>query len=250
MQTSHKRISILGVPIDNILLDEAVAQIQQFFHAGGCHHVVTVNPEFVMEAQTNPRFRQVLQQADLATPDGMGLLLAARWLKTPLRGRVTGVELSERLAQLCAQEGRSIFLLGAAEGVAEQTAAIWQERYAGLKIAGCFAGSPSPAHAPAICQLIAASKPDLLLVAYGHPKQDLWIAEYQAELGVPVAMGVGGVFDYVSGRVSRAPVWMRRLGLEWLYRLIRQPQRWKRIWVAFPLFSWTVLRRGRRFMLP
>lgn len=250
MQTSHKRISILGVPIDDILLDEAVEHINGFFQAGGCHHVVTVNPEFVMEAQNNPRFRDVLHAAALATPDGTGLLLAARWLKTPLRGRVTGVELSERLAQLCAAEGRSIFLLGAAEGVAEQTAAIWQERYPGLTIAGCFAGSPKPEHAPAICQLIKASKPDLLLVAYGHPKQDLWIAHYQPELGVPVAMGVGGVFDYVSGRVPRAPLWMRRLGLEWLYRLIRQPQRWKRIWVAFPLFSWTVLRHGRRFMLP
>lgn len=236
------RISILGVPVDNLTATEAVARVADFLAQGGPHQIVTVNPEFVMEAQRNPAFRAVLLQADMATPDGFGLLLAARWQGTPLRERVTGVELTRRIAELSAARGYRLFLLGAAPGVAEQAAAVLTTRYPDLKIAGCYAGSPHPRHEPFLRQLIRAAHPDVLLVAYGHPAQDLWIARNQPYLRVPVAIGVGGVFDYLSGRVPLAPAWLRRLGLEWLYRLIRQPRRWRRILVAVPLFTWAVVR--------
>lgn len=235
------RIPILGIPIDNVPEEEAVAQIAAFLAAGGPHHVVTVNPEFVMEAQHNPTFRQVLLQADLATPDGFGIILAARWLGTPLRGRATGVALTQRVAALAAERGYRLFLLGAAPGVAEAAAAILCARYPGLPIAGCYAGSPHPRHEPALRQIIAAARPDVLLVAYGHPAQDLWIARNQPSLHIPLAMGVGGVFDYLTGRAPLAPAWLRKIGLEWLYRLAHQPRRWRRILVAVPLFSLTVL---------
>lgn len=237
-----RHVSILGVRVDNVTEDESVQHIAAFLEQGTAHHVVTVNPEFVMEARHNPQFRQVLRQADLATPDGFGLLLAARWSGTPLRGRATGVALVQRIAALAAERGYRLFLLGAAPGVAEEAAAVLTARYAGLQIAGCYAGSPHPRHEPFLRQIIAAARPDVLLVAYGHPAQDLWIARNQPSLHIPLAMGVGGVFDYLSGRVPLAPAWLRRLGLEWLYRLIHQPRRWRRILVAVLLFSWRVVR--------
>jgi N-acetylglucosaminyldiphosphoundecaprenol N-acetyl-beta-D-mannosaminyltransferase len=240
-----RRISILGVAIDDLTEDEALARIAGFIAAGGPHQVVTVNPEFVMEARRNAAFRAALAAADLATPDGFGLLLVAKWRGTPLRGRVTGVELAGRIAAEGARRGWSLFLLGAAPGVAERAAAALQARSSGLRIAGCYAGSPRAEDEAHIRDLIVEARPDVLLVAYGHPAQDLWIARNQPHICVPVAIGVGGVFDYLAGVTPRAPGWMRRLGLEWLYRLIRQPRRWPRILTAVPLFLWAALRERR-----
>ncbi len=236
------QVSILGVPVDNITIDEAIERVDGLVQAAGSRQIVTINPEFVMEAQRNRAFREVLLNAAMATPDGFGLILAARWYGTPLRGRVTGVELTWRIAELAAQRGYRLFLLGAAPGVAEQAAAVLRQHYPNLCIAGCFAGSPQPRHEPFLRQLIMAAQPDILLVAYGHPAQELWIARNQTMMQIPVAMGVGGVFDYLSGNVPLAPVWLRRIGLEWLYRLVRQPWRWRRILVAVPLFLWHVVR--------
>jgi N-acetylglucosaminyldiphosphoundecaprenol N-acetyl-beta-D-mannosaminyltransferase len=242
---SKQRIRILGVAVDSVVEAEAIERIASFVAAGGPHHIVTVNPEFVMEARHNSAFRRVLAAADMATPDGFGLLLAARLRGDAFRGRVTGVALAELLAASAAAQGWSLFLLGAAPGVAERAAEALQRTYPGLRIAGCYAGSPRRAEEPAIRACIIAAQPTVLLVAYGHPAQELWIARNQPLLRVPVAIGVGGVFDYLAGETPRAPGWMRRIGLEWLYRLIRQPQRWRRILVAVPLFLWAALREGR-----
>jgi N-acetylglucosaminyldiphosphoundecaprenol N-acetyl-beta-D-mannosaminyltransferase len=243
----RRRVVILGVAIDDVLMDEAIAAVARFIDEGGPHQIVTVNPEFVMEARRNRAFRRVLAAADLATPDGFGIILAARWRGTPLRGRVTGIDLTERIAAEAARRGWSLFLLGAAPGVAERAAAALQRANPGLRIAGCYAGSPRPADEPPIRERILAARPDVLLVAYGHPAQDLWIARNQPLLRVPVAIGVGGTFDELAGVVPRAPALMQRLGLKWLYRLIVQPWRWRRIMTAAPLFLWTVLREGRAF---
>ncbi len=239
-------IRILGVRVDDVTQAEALAYAAHLLRQRGAHQIATVNPEFVMEARRNPAFRAVLEATDLNTPDGFGLLLAARWQGTPLRGRATGVALVQQLAALAAAQGYRIFLLGAAPSVAEQAAAVLRARYPSLQIAGCFAGSPHPRHEPFLRQIIAVARPDLLLVAYGHPAQDLWIARNQPVLQIPLAMGVGGVFDYLSGRVPLAPRWMRQIGLEWLFRLLVQPRRWRRILVAVPLFAWTVLRHAHR----
>nr|WP_255603314.1 WecB/TagA/CpsF family glycosyltransferase [Oscillochloris sp. ZM17-4] len=225
---------------------EVIAQADALIAAGGPHQLVTVNPEFVIEAQANPTFRAALADADIATADGFGLILAARYLGMPLRGRVTGVELTRQLAGLCADRGYRMFLLGAAPGVAAEAAAALQAMYPGLIIAGTFAGSPQERHEPFLRQLIAAARPDVLLVAYGHPQQDLWIARNQPALQVPLAIGVGGTFDYLSGRVPRAPAPIRRIGLEWAYRLARQPSRWRRIMNAVPRFAWRVIAQGSR----
>lgn len=234
--SERRRISILGVAIDDVIEQDAIERIAEYIADGGAHQVVTVNPEFVMEAQRNPIFRGVLSAADLATPDGFGLLLVARLRKTPFRGRVTGVELSERLAAESAKRGWRIFFLGAAEGVAEEAAQRLAKRYPGMQIAGCYAGSPQVGDELEIRRIVQEAKPDILLVAYGHPAQDLWIARNQPVMQVPVAIGVGGVFDYVAGRVQRAPFLLRKFGLEWLYRLWKQPWRWRRIVTAVPVF--------------
>lgn len=238
--------TILSVRIDDLTPDEAVARCQGFIQEGGAHQVVTVNPEFVVTAQDDAQFARVLAGADLAAPDGAGLMLAASWLGTPLHARVTGVDLSCRLADLAARQGYRLFLLGAAPGVAQRAADRLLSDHPGLQIAGVHAGSPDPAEEASIIRIIHAAEPHILLVAYGAPVQDKWIARNLGRLGVPVCMGVGGALDYLAGAVPYAPAWLRRLGLEWLFRLARQPRRWRRIWRAVVVFPWLVLTRGRR----
>lgn len=241
-----RAVDILGVRVDDLTEDEALARADALIASGRPHHIVTVNPEFVMEARRNPAFREVLAAADLATPDGTGLLLAARYLGRPLRARVTGVALTDRLAGLAAERGYRLFLLGAGPGVAEAATAELCRRHPGLNVAGCFAGTPQPRHEPFLRQLIGAARPHILLVAYGHPAQDLWIARNQPALQVPLAIGVGGTFDELAGVVPAAPAWLHRLGLKWLFRLIVQPWRWRRIFDAVVRFSWAVIWEGPR----
>jgi N-acetylglucosaminyldiphosphoundecaprenol N-acetyl-beta-D-mannosaminyltransferase len=208
------------------------------------HQIVTTNPEFVMAAQHNAPFRYVLHQADLCLPDGIGLLLASRWLRRPLPARVPGSEFVYHLAELAAEEGWLLFLLGAEPGVAEEAAAVFQRLYPALIIAGTYAGSPDPAENTAIVQRINDSRAQLLLVAYGAPRQDQWIERNRHQLPhVRVAIGVGGALDFVSGRAVRAPQWVQKLGLEWLDRLIRQPWRWRRM-LALPRFAFRVIMKG------
>ncbi|NNJ09372.1 WecB/TagA/CpsF family glycosyltransferase [Chloroflexales bacterium ZM16-3] len=242
----RRRITILGVPIDDLTADEAITQIDAMIAAGGPHQLATVNPEFVIEAQANPAFRTALAEADLATADGFGLILAARYLGTPLRCRVTGVDLTKQLAGLCVARGYRMFLLGAAPGVAAEAAEALRSLHPGLIVAGTFAGSPHPRHEPFLRQMIAAARPHVLLVAYGHPQQEIWIARNQPALQVPLAIGVGGTLDYLSGRVPLAPALIRRAGLEWAYRLAHQPSRWRRIINAVPRFAWRVISQGSR----
>jgi N-acetylglucosaminyldiphosphoundecaprenol N-acetyl-beta-D-mannosaminyltransferase len=245
-----RRFEILDVPVDDVDLPVAIARIGQ--HLAGTDeslmHVVTVNPEFVIAARRNPEFHDALRRSAIATADGIGIILAARILGLPIRQRVTGVDLVEGLAATNLENAR-LFLLGAGEGVAAETANVLQQRYPGVEIAGTFAGSSKDAGYAEIRDRVAGSGATVLLVAFGHPAQDLWIDRHHDDLeamGIRMATGIGGAFDYLSGRVPRAPAIMRRLGLEWLYRLIRQPHRWKRQ-LALPLFVILVLRaRVRR----
>lgn len=235
------RYEILGVRLDDVTLEEAVALIEGFIAAGGPHLIATTNTEFVMAAQTDPAFRRVLNEAALSLPDGIGLIWGLRLLGENVREHVRGTDLVERLLAVAAVRDQRVFLLGAAEGVAEAAAGRLREQYPTLQIAGCYAGSPEPAHdAEARAAIRAAGPVDILLVAYGGGRQEQWIARNLEALGIPVGIGVGGVFDFLAGRVPRAPRWVRRLELEWLYRLIRQPWRWRRQ-LALPHFALRVL---------
>ena len=234
---------ILGIPVHPVTYASFLELVAAFIAEGAPRQICTANPEFVMTARRRPDFAAVLQKADLVLPDGVGLLWAARRQGTPLPERVTGSDGIYHLAARAAMAGWRLFLLGAEPGVAAKAAALLQARYAGLIVAGTYPGSPADAEYPAIAERIRAARPHILLVAYGAPAQDLWIARHKDELGVPVSMGVGGAFDHVTGRRRRAPAWLIRLHLEWLWRLVTQPWRWRRQ-LDLPRFVWAVLRGG------
>jgi N-acetylglucosaminyldiphosphoundecaprenol N-acetyl-beta-D-mannosaminyltransferase len=240
--STPRTVHILGVRVDDVTPEETLALMDRFVAAGRARQVVTVNPEFVMEAQHNPEFRVTLRESALALPDGVGLLWAARMLGQPLRERVTGSDALPQIARRSAEHGYRLYLLGAAPGVAEAAAARLKRDNPGLCIVGTYAGSPDAAEEEEIVARVRRARPQFLFVAYGAPRQDLWIHRNLRRLGVPVCMGVGGTFDYLAGVVPRAPQWLCGLGLEWLYRLWRQPWRWRRM-LTLPRFAGLVLRQ-------
>jgi N-acetylglucosaminyldiphosphoundecaprenol N-acetyl-beta-D-mannosaminyltransferase len=234
-------IRVLGVRVDDLDTEATLDRIEELLHAGGHHLVATVNPEFVMLARRDPEFHRLLESSALCLADGWGVTWAARRQGRPLPARVTGVDLIPALAGRAAQRGWRIFLLGAAPGVADSVADLLRAEHPALIIAGSHAGVAGPEGDEESLRRIAAARPDIVLVAYGAPRQERWIARNLARLEAGVGIGVGGSFDYLSGRVPRAPAWMRRAGLEWLFRLLRQPWRARRM-VVLPLFALEVLR--------
>jgi len=241
-----KRLRILDVPVDSITYQAWLQEIDRWIRAGGsARHVCTVNPEFIMIAQQDPIFFAILQRAAICVPDGVGLLWASRFLGLPLLERVTGSDGVPYIARHAAERGWKIFFLGAAPGVAEKAAAILQQRFPGLNVAGTYGGSPSPGEEDYIVELVNGSGVDILFVAYGAPEQDKWIARNLPRLQVSMAMGVGGSLDFIAGVIPRAPKWMRQRGLEWLYRLLRQPWRWRRM-LRLPRFVLAVRRQAKR----
>lgn len=235
------RINLLDTWIDKVDLEEAVARIDTFVRIGTPRQVVTANVDFLRLATENRGFRDLINTSDLVVPDGMPLLWGSRLLGDPLPERVTGVELVLACARLSALKGYTIFLLGAAPGIAAEAADALRERYPGARIVGTYAppmGPFSEATEATMLRLIEETRPDMLFVAFGAPKQDQWIRTHLHELKAPVCMGVGATFDFLAGRVSRAPLWMQYRGLEWLYRVMQEPTRlWKRYFVDdLPVF--------------
>ncbi len=229
------RIEILGVPVDAVTGPQALDWAVQALANGRPHQVATINPEFVMRARRDPDFAAVLQQADLCLPDGAGLLWAARRQRQPLPTRIAGVDFVRALAAAGSTRGWRFFLLGAAPGVAEAAAVALRREYPGLQVAGTFAGSPDAAQDAVTVAAVRGSRADIVLVAYGAPAQDLWLARNLPATGARMGIGVGGAFDFLAGRTRRAPRWMQDRGLEWLHRLYRQPWRWRRM-LALPHF--------------
>jgi N-acetylglucosaminyldiphosphoundecaprenol N-acetyl-beta-D-mannosaminyltransferase len=220
-------------------MSSALEQIERFVEEGGPHLVATVNPEFVMRAQKDREFATVLASAALCLPDGTGVTWAARRLGCSLREPVAGVDLVQPLAAMCGRRGFRLFLVGAAPGVAHQLAAKLRAENPSLQVAA-HSGGPDPSRDAEALKLIHDHGTQVLLVAYGAPAQELWIDRLRNRLGVAVAIGVGGAFDYLTGRVPRAPEWMRRAGLEWLHRLALQPWRIRRM-AVLPVYALKVL---------
>ncbi len=230
---------ILSVRIDNLDLQATMEKIRSFFREERLHQIGTVNPEFVMAAQKDPEFMEALNQTDLNIADGIGLQFAAKITGGGIGKRITGVDLTWELAKLASEAGYSMFLLGAAEGVAEKTAERLREVNPDLRIAGVYAGTPQE---PGLIDRINSANADILLVAFGAPKQDKFIFHGRDKLNVKIAMGVGGTFDYIAGVVPRAPKIVREAGLEWMYRLIKQPERLNRIITATVRFPLAVIK--------
>ncbi|GCE17973.1 WecB/TagA/CpsF family glycosyltransferase [Dictyobacter kobayashii] len=244
-------VYVLGVRVDRLTQRQVLASLEQILSSAQrsstplpCQQIVTVNPEFVMAAQRDSLFCACINQAALVMADGIGIVLAARYLRQPTPERVTGIDTLSELATLCARQGYRMFLLGAAPGVAEIAGERLQEMAPGLQIAGTYAGSPALDEEQAILERVRTARADVLCVAYGAPAQDLWIYRNLSRLPVALAMGVGGSFDFLAGRQRRAPYWMRKSGLEWLYRLYREPWRWRRM-LALPQFALSVVLKGR-----
>jgi len=228
------RIGQIG--LHRVNLSSTLEQISRFVEEKGPHHVVTVNLQFLSTAAKNRTFAEVVNNADLVVADGMPLIWLSRLLGTPLPQRVTGHDLLHQCAALASQKGLTLFFLGATPSATEGATRRLQEMYPGLKIAGSYQGSFSPAgyglsesDERGALDAIERCRPDFLFVALGCPKQELWIYRHRQDIQAPVCIGIGGVLDVLAGRLKRAPLWMQRMGLEWLYRLQQEPGRlWKR----------------------
>jgi N-acetylglucosaminyldiphosphoundecaprenol N-acetyl-beta-D-mannosaminyltransferase len=221
-------VSILGVPVDPVTADEALMRIADMVESGRPHYIVTPNVDFLVQARTNPELHRILCEADLVLCDGQPLVWASRWLGNPLPERVAGSDLAPRLMEQAAQKGHRVFLLGATPEANEEAAMRLQALHPNLQLAGYYAPPFSALaemdHEALVCR-IRAAEPDILLVSFGCPKQEQWIAMHYRELGVPVCIGMGATIDFLAGRVRRAPAWMQRSGLEWTYRLLLEPRR-------------------------
>ncbi|MDP2721107.1 MAG: WecB/TagA/CpsF family glycosyltransferase [bacterium] len=234
-------MKILGVKIDQITYQEALERAKAMIDAGGSHYVVTPNPEIIVRANREPQLRKILNNADLSVPDGMGLVMLGRLTGRPIPERVTGVDLLDGLAALATEGGFDIFLLGAGEGVAERAASKLKLKYPGLRVTGTYSGDPDPKFDKQTRRILESKKIDILAVAYGAPKQEKWIARNLPYLNLKLAIGVGGALDYISGERKRAPTWLQKAGLEWLFRLLKEPRRVSRQ-LALPYFVYLVLK--------
>lgn len=236
--------NILGVSFTTRGFDETVAHLTQRIDSGEQTHVVTANPEIVMLAKGHSAFRAIVDQA-YVVPDGIGIVYAAKWTNQPIYERVTGVELVEALMDEANKKQWNVYLLGATPEVIGLAAEKLSNRYPQARIVGYRDGYFRQDEEEQIVREIASKKPELLFVAMGSPRQDEWLARYRDQLNASLMMGVGGTFDVISGKVKRAPLFWQKLNLEWLYRLMATPSRWKRQ-LAIPRFVWTVFREKWR----
>ncbi|MGH7609356.1 MAG: WecB/TagA/CpsF family glycosyltransferase [Candidatus Dormibacteria bacterium] len=246
---SPPRLELLGVPVDRCTRSEALSRCRQALRGSGPGlQVVTLNPEMVMEARRQPRLAAVIRAAGLVLADGAGVVWASRRLRAPVPERITGADFLVELAELSGELGGGTFLLGGAPGVAETAAGRLVRARPRARVAGTWAGSADPGEAAEICQRIRSSGALVLAVAFGVPAQDLWLAENLGRSGARVGIGVGGTLDYLAGQVPRAPRALRRLGLEWAFRLVRQPWRLPRMARGAPFFfeAWRYSRERPR----
>jgi N-acetylglucosaminyldiphosphoundecaprenol N-acetyl-beta-D-mannosaminyltransferase len=236
---------IAGIEVDDLTESEAVARIDELLADGQPHYMSVVNAAKVVAANRDDFLRRVLSEADLVTADGMSVVWASRLLGQPLRERVTGIDLFERLIAHAAERGLRVYFLGARDEAARGVVERFTRRHPNLLVAGYRNGYFNAEESGEIVEQIRGSAADLLFVAMGSPAQERWIASNLARSGVRFALGVGGSFDHLSGQARRAPLWMQRAGIEWLHRLMREPRRlWRRYLIGNALFIWLVARQA------
>jgi N-acetylglucosaminyldiphosphoundecaprenol N-acetyl-beta-D-mannosaminyltransferase len=241
----HQPLQILGSRVDSVGMEEAQQRIAQLLTERRFAQVITFGSEMAMLARRDAAYRDAVNAADLVVPDTVGVVIAARLLGQPVRERVAGIELIESVCAACAHNGTRIFLLGGAEGVAQQAGNALVQRHPGLQVAGTRDGYFSEAEDASVIEQIKSSGAQLVFVALGFPKQELWVRAHAAELGAVVCIGIGGSLDVISGRLQRAPAVMRTLGLEWLYRLVKEPQRLRRQ-LVLPQFAFLITGQALR----
>ncbi len=235
-----ERAEILGVKVDAVTMAQAVESVEKLIAAQKNSIVATVNAEMLLRATQDDAFKKILNAAELVVPDGAGAVWAARHLGYEMPERVAGFDLVQELMKIAPSKGYKFFLFGASPGIADKAKLKARELYPRIEIVGTRNGYFTAADEPEIISQIKNSKPDILLAALGVPKQEKWLSAHKDELNIPVSIGVGGTFDVMAGVVKRAPLWMQRAKLEWLYRAMLQPSRAGRL-VALPKFVWKVI---------
>ena len=228
---------LLGIRIDSFAKEDLARIFAEKLSGSKFCHVATVNPEFLVTADTDCEFKKILNHTELNICDGVGIQLLSRILYGKKVTRLTGVSVAELLCKICAQQEKSIFFLGGRD-VAETASVKMKKRYPNLKIAGYAEGTPKE-----LLNEVSKAKPDAILVAYGAPAQEKWIAQYASKIpSLRIGIGIGGTFDFWAEKIKRAPLWVQKIGLEWLWRLIQEPRvRCKRIWRAVFVFSWKAI---------
>jgi N-acetylglucosaminyldiphosphoundecaprenol N-acetyl-beta-D-mannosaminyltransferase len=243
------RVNICDVNIDRESFDNVLNSIvEHALHNRKPEYIVTPNAQHILTLQKDAYFQEIYRQAFLVVPDGVSLLWAAKFLNTPLNGRVNGTDLFEKLCKVAADKELKVFFLGGRPGAADKAAKVLQARHPNLKISGTHCppyGFESNATELALINTkITAATPDILFVGLGAPKQEKWIYANYQQLNVPISIGIGVSFELVANMVQRAPIWMQKSGLEWLFRLVVEPKRlWQRYIVGNPLFIWLVLKQ-------
>ncbi|NNG23796.1 WecB/TagA/CpsF family glycosyltransferase [Telluria aromaticivorans] len=221
----NDRITLMGCQVDNLTMEETLGKVEGFIASGLPHQHVVVNVDKLVKASRDPGLRQIINDCALVNVDGMPVVWASRLLGKPLKERVAGVDLFEALMQRAGEKGWRVFLLGAREEVVSRVAETYARKYPGLMLAGHRNGYWKGEEEAAVAEQIRLSEADLLFVAISSPKKEQFLGQYQAQMRIPFAMGVGGTFDVAIGRVKRAPRWMQRSGLEWFYRFLQEPRR-------------------------
>jgi N-acetylglucosaminyldiphosphoundecaprenol N-acetyl-beta-D-mannosaminyltransferase len=245
-----ERIELMGCYIDNLTMRETVDKVGVFIASGRPHQHVVVNVDKIVKASKDERLRAIINACALINADGMPVVWASRLLGKPLKERVTGIDLFEALMERAAHEGWRVYFLGAKEEVVAQVSEIYSSKYRKLIVAGARNGYWSDTEEDSVVSEIEAARPDILFVAISSPKKEQFLGAHQERLRIPFAMGVGGTFDVVVGRISRAPIWMQRAGLEWFHRFIKEPRRmFRRYFVEdmwFVILFFKELLGGRR----
>lgn len=241
----RKMTQILDVPFDALTMGEAVEKVKGFLQDGKQHYICTPNPEIVMEAQDDRELMKILREADLVVPDGIGVVWASRYSEIRLTERVAGYDLVQNLFKAIDGTNEGVYFFGGAPGVASAAARQMKKKYPNLQIVGGHNGYFDDLEEHKIISDIQHAAPSVLLVGLGAPKQEKWMVEHLKETGAKIAIGIGGSFDVMAGNVKRAPKVFQKLGLEWFYRLITQPTRWKRM-MRLPKFIITVLRKQKQ----
>lgn len=237
------RIEFMGCLIDNLSMEETLQRIEGFIGSGRPHQHVVVNVDKVVKANRDPELRRIINECALINADGMPVVWASRLLGRSLKERVAGVDLFEALMVRAAEKGWRVYFLGAREEVVLGVRERYEKMLPGLQVAGCRNGYWKPEEEAGVACAIADSRPDLLFVAISSPMKEQFLGKYQVEMKVPFAMGVGGTFDVVTGRVRRAPKWMQRCGLEWFYRFLQEPRRmFRRYFIDDAAFFWLLLK--------
>ncbi|MBQ4495110.1 MAG: WecB/TagA/CpsF family glycosyltransferase [Selenomonadaceae bacterium] len=234
-----ERVEILGVQVDAVTMSQAVERVISLIATGKPSMVATANAEMLLNATHDAELKKILNAASLVVPDGAGTVWAARHLGKFMPERVAGADLVQELMKIAPAHGFKFFLFGAAPGIADKAKAKAETLYPGIKIVGTRNGYFKAEDEPDIIAQIKSSRADILLAALGVPKQEKWLFKYKDELKIPVSIGVGGTFDVMAGIVKRAPLWMQKARLEWLFRAMLQPSRAGRL-LALPKFVWKV----------